>query len=212
MRQVPGKHGPDVVNKAAQKIVIGSKGSSGLVHLTKKATSARIRADLKQSGPDGTPLLIYLAVISLKRKGVAMRQKGRRGGATKGNWRVMVRAEARRILAARVRSSGATIAGWLHALKKLQRAAGLSGRTTAGGVLQLEQGSAAESTAKAATAASLLARLENFVDGSGIVSGPAVMQAAVNEATRDNLDYLERKLGAGIRDAVNGTNSANGIR
>lgn len=205
MRRIPGKHGPDIVNKAVQKIAIGSKGSRGLVHLTRKATTARIRADMKAPGPDGkTPLLIYLAVISLKRKHVT--------GATAGNWKIMVRAEARRILAARIRSIGATIAGWLHGLSKLKASAGLTGRTSEPGVLKLMKGSAAESYAETARSNRLVAGLFNTVEGSDKVSTNAVIQSAVNEATRDNVDYLVTKFGAAIRDAVNGTSMAGTIQ
>lgn len=197
MRKIPGKHGPEVVNKAVQKIVIGSGGSSGLVHLVKKATAAQIRADLNKPGPDGTPLLIHLATISLKRKGL--------GGVNAKAWKLLVKAEARRILNARIRSRGAHVAGWLAALRKLQKAARITGASTASGAQVQPRGSASRSIARVANSSSLIAGLINMVEESAKVTSPAIISEAIRSATADNLVYLERKFGTAIRGVVAGT-------
>lgn len=210
MADVPGKRGPDVLNKSVEKIVIGSKGSHGLVHLTKKATTARIRADLeKQHG--GISLLRHLAIVALKRKGLhstisvglakSFNRKSTRG--LMSSWKTLVAAEMRRILSARLRSRAATVAGWLYGLQKLRGMAGMSGGSGGARVELQPRGSASKSKAKSATNRSLIAILENGVEDSGIVCHPTVIQAAINSATADNIVYLKRKFGEGIEKAIN---------
>lgn len=220
MRQIPGKHGPDVLHKSVIKITIGSGGSQGVVHLTKKADRARIRSDLKKPGPDGRSMLIYLAIISLKRKGVysankTLYEKARSRQRAQGiatNWRILVRAEARRILAARLRSAGFIVAGWMHALRKLRQAANIPGKSQEPGALMFNRGSAAESYPQVSTPVILVSGLFNTSEGADVVSNNGVLQSAIDQATADNLVYLERKFGAAIRDAVNGTSTAQQVK
>jgi hypothetical protein len=191
---VPGRRGAEVLNKSVEKIVIGSKGSRGLVHLTEKAAAAKINADLNQFHGRIT-LLRHLAIVSLKRKG-AETVNGKA-------WKILVAAEMRRIRAARIRSRGATVAGWLHGLEKFRGQAGMSGGNGGAGVQLQPDGSASKTLAKAATAGNLMAFMINGVEGSGIVCPDATIQAAINSATADNLVYLRRKFGEGIDRAIN---------
>jgi hypothetical protein len=227
MRQVPGRHGPEVLNKGIQKIVIGSGGSRGLVHLTPRSSKEQVNLDLTTTvarGRHAVPLIILLAAKWAKGEGAGRANTGgfgsRKGkgsqkfGKTHGDklWRAVVKARAKRISAHRLRSVTAHVAGWLHALAKLKEKSGIGGAVNAQGITKRDSGKAAKSFARAATARSLIASLTNMVDDSGMVSSPMVLQAAINSATKDNLVYLERKLGAGIRDAINGTSTARAVQ
>lgn len=121
----------DVMNKNAIKALIGSKGSKGAVHFTKKATPGGIRKDLNKkyhvagrvrggkSGSD-VKLLYIMAAKWLKSKGVGK-------GMSFEQWRGAVADAATRIYNARKASIAYIAAGWLNAVRDLGRAEGGGG-------------------------------------------------------------------------------------
>jgi hypothetical protein len=195
MAQVPKKYGPDVLNKSVLKVAIGSKGSQGLVQMTKKATQARIERDLRRN-----KLGLKLAVIALKAR------------KTKPT-REAVKQEYERIRKSRVQSRAYIAAGWLYAASKLApHVPGQSlTRLGARNIPTFDAGSAATSFAMFATAGKLLAGLFNTSRGAGSVCPDQLIQIAVNNATKDNAVYLERKFGAAINDAIAGGNTAQNV-
>lgn len=216
-RQIPKQHGPAIVNKSVLQIAVGSGGGGGLVQLTKKATAERIRADMKKPGPNGVPMLTYLATIAIKRAGgrfqnAAIGSGPRAQRKALSDWRAQVREMSRKILAARLRSAGATVAGWLHAAIRLAaRVPGSSIGKGKGGVKLFPSGEASESFANFAMPGHLQAGLFNTTDGAGIVCPNSVIQQAVNNETRNIEAYIERKMNAAIGDAMNGTNYAKSV-
>lgn len=191
-REVPKNYGPDVTNKTALKVAIGSKGSPGLVQLTERASKTKITADLKQN-----KLGIKIVMVWLKKQGI----KRTRQAISEGY---------KKIVAFRFRSIGSIVSGWLHSAGKL--AAKVPGskltRLNPKSVERFEQGDAAKSYEKLATSGSLSAGLFNTSDGADIICDHALLQQAVNAALADNLVYLKRKFGAGVADAVMGGNRA----
>jgi hypothetical protein len=194
MHQLPGKHGPDILNKSVLKVALGSKGSQGLVQMTKKALKGKIERDLKRN-----QLGIKLAVRWLKSQGI----KPTRAEIAKAY---------DRILKKRIISRAYIVAGWLFSAAKLAASTPGARLTRLGDASKWEGGSAKDSFARPATAKSLLSGIFNTSRGAGSVSPDALVQQAVNNATEDNAVYLRRKFGAGIDDAINGTNTAGNIR
>ena len=195
-REVPANYGPDVTNKSALKVVIGSKGSKGLVQLTQRATKERIEADLLE-GKRG----IKVTMVWLKKKGIPRTRQAISEGYKK-------------ILAFRFRSRGSIVAGWLaSALKLAQKTPGAKlTRLNPKGVEKFESGEASRSYEKLATPASLSSGLFNVSDGAGIICDDALMQQAVDAALADNLVYIKRKFGAAVADAIQGGNKAANVQ
>lgn len=193
MRQVPRKHGPDVLNKAVLTVAVGSSSGFGLVQLTQKATKSRIERDLKRN-----KLGLKLAVRSLKKKGAKITNAA-------------VSAEYERIRKARVQSRAYIAAGWLHAARDLARKVpshSLSRLRDGKNMPVRDDASAAQSFARAATSGSLTAGLFNTSRGAGSVCPDEVVQVAVNYTVKDMQIYLERKFGAAMTDATQGTDTA----
>jgi hypothetical protein len=195
MMQVPKKYGPEVLNKSVLKVAIGSSNGYGLVHLTPKATKAKIEGDLKRN-----KLGLKMAVKWLKKRGEKPTQRN-------------VQIAYDRIRVARIKSRAYIAAGWLYAASKLApHVPGQSlTRLGARNIPTFDEGSAAISFARFATAGKLLAGIFNTSRGAGSVCPDSVVQAAVDYAVKDNLIYLERKFGAAINDAIAGGNSAQNV-
>lgn len=219
LQQIPDKHGPDVLNKSLAKIAIGAKGIQGIVQRTEKATAEGIRADMQRhvtsvgsrGGTRSVPLIILLATKSLINKGLKpyasageRNKRGKFGKSTAAKlWRALVKMEAKRILASRVRSRGYIVAGWLHALDSLRnKAPSAVSKTTAAGAEKFSKGSASKSYAIAARGRRLVAALLNTAEGADKVSTTAICQAAIDAATADNMAYARRKFGAAADDAL----------
>lgn len=194
MAQVPGKHGPDVLNKSVLKVALGSKGSQGLVQLTKKANKGKIERDLRRN-----KLGLKLATRWLKSKG-------------KKVTRASVAQAYKQIETARVRSRAYIVAGWLFAAAKLAMRTPGSKLTRAGASSKWDGGTAKDSFARAAVSSSLVSAIFNTSRGAGVVTPDALIQEAVNNTTADNAVYLRRKFGAAIDDAIAGTNTASRIQ
>ena len=196
MRQLPRKHGPDILNKSVVKVAIGSGGEKGIVHLTKKATKARIEADLRKG-----KLGIRLAMAWLKKQGQPRTPEA-------------VSKAYERIRSARVKGKSYIAASWLFAVAQIARVTpGLSlSRVRGRGTQQWGGGTAAQSFGRAATANALRAGLFSTAEGAELISNSAVIQMAVDGATADNLVYLRRKWGAGMNDAIAGTFTAEKVQ
>jgi hypothetical protein len=191
---IPGRFGPEVVNTAVMKVLIGTGSGPGLVQLTPKAEKARIEADMKKDG-----LLLKLAAKWLRTQ------------AYTGNRKTALKKAAKRILAARVRSRTYIAAGWLAAARKLRRyVKGNLSRLGKQADLH-EKGEAQKSFVMPARGNILNAGAFNTSNGAKVVSPDSLVQVAVDYAAHDMLIYIERKLGAAIADAINGGRSAESV-
>lgn len=110
LAKVKNKGYADLVNKHLLQVVVGAKGESGravhgLVHLTKKATEARIVADMEQV-VNGKPRVVGLAIAWLAKRGDQI-------NAERIKWAVG------KIIQARIISRAFIAASWLHSAQKL---------------------------------------------------------------------------------------------
>jgi hypothetical protein len=192
----------DIVNDAGLKILVGFKGGEGLVQLTRKATVARITADLNKpvvgrtnavrlkSGktragrPQTKPLLFWLALQVMKRTGA-------------GNIPEIVKQTMAAILKMRIKSRAYIAAGWLFAAKDLfEKSPGKHKftRLMPRNIPTVETGTAATSFAVPAIPGRTTLTLVNTSRGGGTV-GMEYAQQAINNATADIQVYIDREAG-----------------
>lgn len=212
----------DIVQDAAMKVLIGSGTGDGLVQLTRKATVARITADLNKpvagrtnavrlkSGkmragrPQTKPLLFWLALQVMKRTGA-------------GNIPEIVRQTMAAILKMRIASRAYIAAGWLWAardlhekspyLQKKHKLTRLKQRNIPT-VDKAASGTAANSFATPVKVNGYTASivLTNTSRGGGTV-GIEFVQEALNNATTDIMDYVDKKVAVGlVKEMFKGVN------
>jgi hypothetical protein len=198
----------DIVQDAAMKVLIGTGTGEGLVQLTRKATKEQIKADLnkpvagtigKPSRPRGRtitrPLLFWLALNVLKRTGA-------------GYVPEIVKQTMAAILKMRIASRAYIAAGWLHCardlhekspyLQKKHKLTRLKARNMPM-VDKAESGSAANSFATPVKVNGYTASivLTNTSRGGGTV-GIEFVQQALNNATQDVMEYVDKKVAIGL--------------
>lgn len=207
----------DIVQDAAMKVLIGSGTGDGLVQLTRKATAARIKSDLnkpvsgrlgKPSSPRGRtitrPLLFWLALNVLKRTGA-------------GYVPEIVKQTMAAILKMRIASRAYIAAGWLWAardlhekspyLQKKHKLTRLKQRNIPT-VDKAARGTAANSFATPVKVNGYTASivLTNTSRGGDTV-GMEFVQQALNNATKDVLQYVDKKLAVKlVRQIFKGVN------
>jgi hypothetical protein len=207
----------DIVQDAAMKVLIGSGTGDGLVQLTRKATAARIKSDLnkpvsgrlgKPSSPRGRtitrPLLFWLALNVLKRTGA-------------GYIPEIVKQTMAAILKMRIASRAYIAAGWLWAardlhekspyLQKKHKLTRLKQRNIPT-VDKAARGTAANSFAAPVKVNGYTASivLTNTSRGGGTV-GIEFVQQALNNATRDVMEYVDKKVAVGlVKEMFKGVN------
>ena len=207
----------DIVQDAAMKVLIGSGTGDGLVQLTRKATAARIKSDLnkpvsgrlgKPSSPRGRtitrPLLFWLALNVLKRTGA-------------GYVPEIVKQTMAAILKMRIASRAYIAAGWLWAardlhekspyLQKKHKLTRLKQRNIPT-VDKAARGTAANSFATPVKVNGYTASivLTNTSRGGGTV-GIEFVQQAVNNATKDVMEYVDKKVAVGlVKEMFKGVN------
>ena len=211
----------DIVQDAALKVLIGSKLNGevlgGLVQLTRKATVARIKSDLnkpvagrigKPSSPRGRtitrPLLFWLALNAVKQSGA-------------GYIPEIIKQTMAAILKMRIKSRAYIAAGWLWAardlyekspyLQKKHKLTRLKARNIPT-VDKNEGGTAANSFATPVRVNGYTASivLTNTSRGGDTV-GMEFVQQALNNATKDVLQYVDKKLAVKlVRQLFNGVN------
>lgn len=216
--ELPRKHGPDILNRNVLKVAIGAKGVKGLVQLTPKATVSRIESDLfKRHGPE---FAYKLAVEWLRSRGrTAPKSRPPELGGSQSpqnvaawmDWRRDVGAAAQAILDARKKSRAYIAAGWLFAAKNLAKSVRGTNLTRLAdkNLPTRDDGTASQSFARAATGGSLVAGIFNTSRGAG--NFEHVIPVAVQNVIADMESYLERKLGAAIRDVVSGTRTVDSV-
>lgn len=189
-RQIPRQYMPEIVNKSVLQVTLGSGSGAGLVQLTQKATEKRIESDLKKN-----KLGIKLAMKWLKDQG-------------KKITRMAVSEAFLRISVARQKSRAYIAAGWLFSAMHLAPkvpTANLRRMRPPKGTTLYGPGTAAESFSRFATPGSFFAGVYNTSRGAGNVCTDAVVQIAVDNEARNVEQFIERKMGAAIRDAMEGT-------
>ena len=214
-------HVVDIVQDAALKVLIGSKLNGevlgGLVQLTLKATVERIKSDLNKpvagrigrpSSPRGRtitrPLLFWLALNSVKQSGA-------------GYIPEIIKQTMAAILKMRIKSRAYIAAGWLWAardlyekspyLQKKHKLTRLKARNIPT-VDKNEGGTAANSFATPVRVNGYTASivLTNTSRGGGTV-GIEYVQQALNNATTDIMDYVDRKVAVGlVKEMFKGVN------
>lgn len=192
--RVPGRHGADVTNASVMKVIIGSGGGPGIVQLTPKAEKQDILNDLTQNG-----LVYRLAARALQRKPFT--------GSRKKALEKMVNI----IIAARIRSRGFIAASWLVCARKLRRYVKGNLNRLGNGLEVRDKGEAATSFVIPASGQRLTGGAFSTADGAKKVSSDALIQAAVDYATHDNLEYVRRKFGSAISDAIGGGRSVDSV-
>lgn len=192
---------PDELNKQMLQLIVGAKGSKGLVQLTDKATEARIRADLAKvvtySLPGGrsaaAPLGRLLAAKALRNKGTPR---------THANLDAMVK----RITDARVNHRRAYIAAsWLFAARQLAQSVAGNTLSRMDDIPMNDSGTAAGAfdKTKAAVPKQLKVVIFNTAIGADKVAQKAIPRALGN-ATRDMAKYIGRKLGEAFARVTKG--------
>lgn len=192
--RVPGRHGADVTNSSMMKVIIGSGGGPGIVQLTPKADKQQILNDLTANG-----LVYRLASKALRRKPYT--------GTRKKALENMVNV----IITARVRSRGFIAASWLVCARKLRRYVKGNLNRLGRNIETRDKGEAATSFVIPASGNRLTAGSFSTAEGAKVVSPDALIQAAVDYATADNLVYIRRKFGAAISDAIEGGHSVESV-
>ena len=198
----------DIVQDAALKVLIGSKLNGevlgGLVQLTRKATVARIKADLnkpvagrigKPSSPRGRtitrPLLFWLALNAVKQSGA-------------GYIPEIIKQTMAAILKMRIKSRAYIAAGWLWAardlyekspyLQKKHKLTRLKARNIPT-VDKADGGTAATSFSVTYNGDKKCSvKLFNTSRGGDTV-GMEFVQQAINNATKDVQVYIDNKVG-----------------
>ena len=204
----------DIVQDAAMKVLIGSGTGAGLVGLTRKATKERITADMNKpvagkigSGSGRTitrPRLFWLALQWMKQNGRAFTKEA-------------VREVMSVILKMRIKSRAYIAAGWLHCardlhekspyLQKKHKLTRLKQRNIPT-VDKAARGTAANSFAAPVKVNGYTASivLTNTSRGGDTV-GMEFVQQALNNATKDVLQYVDKKLAVKlVRQLFKGVN------
>lgn len=220
--QLPRTDIPGVVQDAALKVLVGSGTGEGLVQLTRKATAARIKADLNRptvgrsnavmlkSGkmragrPKTKPLLFWLALAAMKKTGA-------------GNIPEIVKQTMAAIIKMRIKSRAYIAAGWLWAardlyekspyLQKKHSFTRLKARNIPT-VSKQESGTAANSFATPVRISGYTASivLTNTSRGGGTV-GIEFVQQALNNAEKDIMEYVDKKVAVGlVKEMFRGVN------
>jgi hypothetical protein len=185
---------PDELNKQMLQLVIGAKGSKGLVQLTQKATEARIRADMDRPVtyrlPGGKsitgPLVRVLAAQWLKRQGAHINKAA-------------IDTAAQKIINRRVHFRRAYIAAsWLFSAQQLARSVKNSTltRLSDSDIPQIQGGKAKDSAGKtiAAVPRSLRTVVFNTAIGADKIAQKAIPRALSN-AAKDMGKYIAKKWG-----------------
>jgi hypothetical protein len=201
--KVSGRTFPEELNKQVLQLVVGAKGSKGLVQLTAKATEARIRADLARPVtyrlPGGRaftgPLSRVLGAQYCKKHGQPL---------TKVN----IRNAEQRIIDVRVAHRRAYIAAsWLFSAQRLAQS--VKGNTLTrlndGDIPMDNSGKASESFNKtrAAVMGALRTTVFNTAVGAEKIAAKAIPRALAN-AQRDMGKYIARKWGEAYARAQRG--------
>ena len=207
----------DIVQDAALKVLIGSKISGevlgGLVQLTRKATKERIKQDMTEMVVGRTnsittksgnvragrvivkPRIFWLALQWMKQNGRTFSREA-------------VREVMSVILKMRIKSRAYIAAGWLHCardlhekspyLQKKHKLTRLKARNMPM-VDKAESGSAANSFATPVRVNGYTASivLTNTSRGGGTV-GIEYVQQALNNATTDVMEYVDKKIAVGL--------------
>jgi len=204
----------DIVQDAAMKVLIGSGTGDGLVQLTRKATKERIKSDMNKpvSGKLGSgsgrtitrPRLFWLALQWMK-------QHGRPYAAE------IVKEVMSAILKMRIQSRAYIAAGWLWAardlhekspyLQKKHKLTRLKQRNIPT-VDKAARGTAANSFVTPVKVSGYTASivLTNTSRGGGTV-GIEFVQQALNNATRDVMEYVDKKVAVGlVKEMFKGVN------
>tara|TARA_R110000868_G_scaffold178192_2_gene417744 strand:- start:4150 stop:4860 length:711 start_codon:yes stop_codon:yes gene_type:complete len=204
----------DIVQDAAMKVLIGTGTGEGLVQLTRKATKERIKADMNVpvSGKIGSgsgrtitrPRLFWLALQWMKQNGRTFSKD-------------TVREVMSVILKMRIKSRAYIAAGWLFCarelhekspyLQKKHKLTRLKARNIPT-VDKNEGGTAANSFATPVRVNGYTASivLTNTSRGGGTV-GMEFVQQALNNATKDVLQYVDKKLAVKlVRQLFKGVN------
>lgn len=209
---------PEILRNNMLKVLIGGPGYDGIIQLTPKATVSQIKEDMARmvtySGPRGgahaVPLSILLAAKAVSGRGSGRKNTGEFGmkggkgagkfGKTAGDklWRFLVGAQARRIIAARLRGRTFISAGWLKPAMTFGARGGKTGN--AGGAKLLPEGEASKSYGVLPSESRLVAESVNVVDGARQVSAP-VIQRAIANAIKDMRVYIRKKLTQAIERA-----------
>lgn len=191
--EVSKKTLPDQLNKQMLQLIVGAKGSRGLVQLTAKATEARIRSDLAKTVTYRLPggraitgrLSRILAAQFLHRRGDKITE-----GALDG-------AEAA-LIKARIQSRAYIAASWLWAAQAL--APFVKGNTLSRlrdkDIPLKSDGDAynAFDKTKAAVPGRLRVSIYNTARGADIIASKAVPRA-LNNAAKDMAKYIEQEKG-----------------
>jgi len=206
--QIPGNVLANVVQDAAMKVLIGSGTGEGVVGLTRKATVARIKADLSRpvvgrtnavrlkSGktragrPQTKPLLFWLALQVMKRTGA-------------GNIPEIVRQTMAAILKMRIKSRAYIAAGWLWCardlhekspyLQKKHRLTRLKARNMPM-VDKASNGTAAQSFSVTYNGKDQCSVTLYNTSRGGDTVGMEFVQQAIDNATADVQVYLDKKV------------------
>ena len=204
----------DIVQDAAMKVLIGTGTGEGLVQLTRKATKERIKADMNVpvSGKIGSgsgrtitrPRLFWLALQWMKQNGRTFSKD-------------TVREVMSVILKMRIKSRAYIAAGWLFCarelhekspyLQKKHKLTRLKARNIPT-VDKNEGGTAANSFATPVRVNGYTASivLTNTSRGGNTV-GMEFVQQALNNATKDVLQYVDKKLAVKlVRQLFKGVN------
>jgi hypothetical protein len=192
IQKYSGRTFADELNKQMLQLVIGAKGSRGLVQLTQKATEAQIRADLAKTvtyrflaGKAHTgPLSRVLAAQWLRRKGVPIT-------------RVTLHNAEQQIIDRRTKFRRAYIAAsWLYSAQRLAKS--VKGNTLTrlndGDIPQVKGGKAEDAADKtiAAQESKLRTVVFNTAVGASKIARKAIPRALAN-ATKDMGAYIARQ-------------------
>lgn len=211
-----GKVASEELNKRVIQVLIGAKGYQGAVHLTRKATEARIRKDLNKtyhvagrlersatgritkSGSDVK--LIY--ILASKR----ITENGGAKGLTFEHYRQFVGQVAQQIYEYRIKSRAYLAAGWLAAAHDLMEKTPGNWTGKASPEVQVRPGhKAAESWAEMATPSFLSCAVYNTACDPGTVEGDIAMEGiekGMAEQIRDMESHLEKMLEKSAQNAL----------
>lgn len=188
----------DIVNKCSLQTMIGAKGVKGAVHLTRKATPARIRRDMNkryhawtfQGKSHSVKVLYLMASKSLTRQGIKFKSFGQ--------WNALVAQESQRIYSARSSSCAFIAAGWLSCAREVGGHGGdsASGRLKPSGIALKPGGRASRGSFRRATPRNLVAIAYNVaVEGKHGGNDPdayAIAQTGLDLAQAANIADMEK--------------------
>lgn len=206
----------DIVQDAAMKVLIGSGTGDGLVQLTRKATKERIKADMsvpvsgtlgRPSGGKGRtitrPRLFWLALQWLKQNGRPFSKES-------------VKEVMSVILKMRIASRAYIAAGWLWCARDLhekspylQKKHKLT-RLRAKDMPMVDKaagGSAAQSFSVTYAGDNQCSVTLYNTSRGGDTVGMEFVQQAINNATKDVQEYIDKKLVGGVlKEMLKGSN------